>query len=64
MAVEDVNTHESFIYQMDREVEYETLMDEEEEQHWMMNEAYQGVPVPKQSLTSRTDLVPCSILII
>ena len=40
------------------------MMDKQEEQQWMFNKAYHGVLVPKQNITSRTDLVPCSILFI
>ena len=64
VAVEDVETHESFIFQLDQEVEFDTMMNEEEEKFWLMNEAYLDIPVPKQSITSRTDLVPSSVVYI
>ena len=55
---------ETFVSMVDQEIRYDEIMNEAEEREWMMNEAYAGVPYPKASITSRTDMVPSSILFV
>ena len=63
-SVFDFLTGEANVFFPDKDVVYDEVYEEMEDNYWMLNEAYMGILVPKSSKMLRIDLVPTSILFV